>query len=493
MKAVLLGSDFVYDKLGNLVPIEINTNVSQDSVTVEEVDSIINLDKLLELINLNNFTKITYIGSIFYFSDKLEILCNTHNIEYIFVSLGYSNIIPFIEDTPDHLIIRSAYDINAIVDTEYCANKVKFMDLIKSETFGSQFAYLDDNNTLVNNITTILDNGNHPNFILKSILPNYNKSMYPKLFKVSSSEELNIILEQLSVGYFLMDYHFNIDKLYLQHTQVKRVFNLLFPPNLESISIGGYTRLPNVNCDELSTFDTVTYEISYTDRFKYLTDNSVIHSPKLMDDDKVEMGDDTFKTALELEIGDVIKTIIIPNPHNVSLDNDLVSFGIDYNTFITETVYSTNKIVDKYRVDKLTNYVIIGFTDGTTWEDTASSNYLVLQNNIVRFVNIGMYGGGVNFLNIGDQIILVDTSPVDFTSVIKTVSSINMVSTIFSGWVISVEERYIFLTQTTGTTSYAAIEHNLAACIRACYVCGCSPGCSKDEVCNGLVCISCGI
>jgi hypothetical protein len=219
MRTVLLGTDFVYNSDGNLVPIEINTQVGISKFCIEDMDNIFDLTNLTSFINSNNFTKITYIGGLINFSNKLSIYCSglTNPIDYEYIQITGGVTVPDIEDTDEHLIIRSAYDYSAIVDDVYCKDKVNFMNLIKSKSFGSQFAYYDDNEILVNNINTIKDNGNLPNFILKSIYPIYDKDIYPKFYKVETQEELNTVLQNMGPGYFLMDFHYNPNKLYYFH------------------------------------------------------------------------------------------------------------------------------------------------------------------------------------------------------------------------------------------------------------------------------------
>ena len=56
MRTVLIGSDFIYDKDGNLKPIEINTAVGWDGIEkIEEDADCLNLTNLHTFINDNNF------------------------------------------------------------------------------------------------------------------------------------------------------------------------------------------------------------------------------------------------------------------------------------------------------------------------------------------------------------------------------------------------------------------------------------------------------
>ena len=132
MRTVLIGSDFMYDKNGDLKPIEINTALGWHRNKLEDDSNSIDLTALNSFITEQGFTKVVYIGDIpkldSYFSSSFSI----REIEYEMHSIGSNSItIPFIEDNETTLIIRSAYDTTALVDDTYCKDKVNFLNLIK--------------------------------------------------------------------------------------------------------------------------------------------------------------------------------------------------------------------------------------------------------------------------------------------------------------------------------------------------------------------------
>jgi len=485
MRTVLIGSDFMYNGNGNLIPIEINTNTGwdNDNVRVEHSNDSFNLSPLLQFITDNGFTKIEYIGAIHQFYQRLsrsvDIECN---MNYVTETLT----IPNVEDSETTLIIRSAYDTTAIVDDTYCANKVNFLNLIKDSTFGSEFAYKDTSNNLVNSITTILDNGIHPNFILKAIGPHYDKTMYPKLFKVSNQSELDTILQQVDSNYFLMPYYYNPNKLENNHIQVVRSLNLLFPPNLESIQIGQYHKICNEEIDSNASYDNETFEY-IGNRSRYLTTILSDWTPKLEDTDLVEMADGSFKTALDLQIGDDVKTIDIPNPFQVDNIDERANYRISYSDLVSGTTYSTNKVLNKIRINRKTYIVTITFQDGSNWNDVGNSNYLIERNGEVRFVNTFE-------LVAGDFLLLIDSSNSQFIK--KEVSSTIKSSEYLNGWVLNVERTHLFLTKNSvdSTSSYVTIEHNGLNDPCICdlgnappfdQTCGfCNEACGKNLYCN---------
>ena len=464
MKTVIIGSDFVYDSSGVIKPIEINTNIGYSVNKVENEDEVFDSTDLKSFINTNGFTKITYIGQHHKIKTFLKDICQEIEIEFVEIFVGSTAItVPNVEDAPDHLIVRTAYDTTAILDEEYCKDKVNFLNLIKDTAFGSQFAYMGESNQIVSTITEIKDNGIHPNFILKAVHPSYDKNVYPKLFKVNTQEELDIVLQNVDIDYFLMEFHINTNKLVNGNVTKIRKISLLHPPSLESIHIGAYTDLSLERVDNNLEYDDQTFELDSDKRNIYITkDIGTINLPKLLDDDFVVMGDDTLKTGLDLEIGDIVKTIDIPNIEGAEIEDEVSkNYNIDFNTFASGVTYNTNVVINKKRVDAYVMMCLIDFDDNTTWSDTINSMYLVLNDGLVKFKRL-------DTLSAGDVILLINTSNTDEVTVEqKTISNITSGPNKFSGWVITVERTHLFLTKTGGSIvnspSFAAIEHNFCA------------------------------
>jgi hypothetical protein len=489
MRTVLLGTDFMYNKEGQLIPIEINTAVGWHNNKLESDDEVFNLSNLITFINNNSFTKITYVGNIDKLNDELINLTTNLSLVYEYVRVDRNSItIPEVEDGDDILIIRSAYDATTIVDETYCADKIEFLKLIESQTFGSQFAYINEIGELINNITEINDNGGHPNFILKYRHPSYDKDIYPRLFRVSTLEELSVILQNVNSEYFLMEYHFNLEKTYQNHISVVRELSLHHPPSLNAIQLGSYSTFCNDNITTPSQFHSETFEIIGL-RSKYISGDRSIKLPKLQNTDLVTMADGTMKTGLDLEVGDYIKTIDIPNPFDVNKPDETVNYKISFSDLQNGTVYSTNRVNNKVWIDTYCDVVKLKFTDGTDWLDTKSSFYLSVKDNEVRFLSLVNNSNSEYNLSIGDSIILLDATNETPTFIEKEVTEIEYTKEFFGGWVITVENEFLFLTRASDENdiSYVAIEHN--------NVCDIGPGgncvdqgsCGKSEICcNGF-------
>jgi hypothetical protein len=122
MRTVLIGSDFMYDKDGNLKPIEINTAVGWDGLQkIEDNIDCLDLTGLYQFIETKGFTSVHYVGDIPYINETLETYYSGSSITYEYHLVNKLAItVPFIEDNDETLIIRSSYDTTALVDDTYC-------------------------------------------------------------------------------------------------------------------------------------------------------------------------------------------------------------------------------------------------------------------------------------------------------------------------------------------------------------------------------------
>ena len=287
-----------------------------------------------------------------------------------------------------------------------------------------------------------------------------------------------------------MEYLYNPTKMWEGHATVIRSFNLLAPPNLESIQLGQYTKLnQNILLDNV-TYDSVTYEVDSQFRSSYNTTPTLTWLPKLLDTDMVEMADGSFKTALQLEIGDSIKTIDIPNENGDNIDAYIRSeFGLTFETLSNSATYTTNIVTNKERVNALTFLQTLTFEDNSTWEDTIGSRYLIEKDDVVKFVYLYE-------IEAGDAVILINTTDNIINFVKKIVSSNVQSKSVFNGWFITVQNSKLFLTKTTTSTnneSFVSIEHNVGACPnRGCLVNEPCPACPKQyPCCSQSTCLAC--
>jgi hypothetical protein len=248
------------------------------------------------------------------------------------------------------------------------------------------------------------------------------------------------------------------------------------------------------------TYNSETFEVDSNFRKSYITGAQTIQKPKLMNDDLVMMADGTYKTGLELQVGDIIKTIkLYENQPNLTESNELKQYSVDFTEFLSNSTFSTNVVLAKQKSNVLAPMTTITFDDNTTWQDTSISQYLIKRGDIVKWTTLNSEMEESDMLQIGDKILLVQTDNLETVNVVeKTVTNITNSVDGFDGWTITVQDEHLFLTK-TDDGMFVAIEHNYQC--QPCYTFGIgNGGCNKMyEYCtyngsgpcfaSGLVCL----
>ena len=97
---------------------------------------------------------------------------------------------------------------------------------------------MGEDGIIVNNITSINNNGEHPNFILKARLPHYDKTTHPKFYKVSTNEELNTLISNVvDSNYFLMEFLYNPNETDFLNNKSEYVLKSLQPTMKPKVKI----------------------------------------------------------------------------------------------------------------------------------------------------------------------------------------------------------------------------------------------------------------
>ena len=242
----------MYRQDGKLVPIEMNTQVGLNSSgRLEAYEDFLDFKDLVAFIQSHNITEVYLEGAVSilekYWPEELQ---NVHVSIVGSFEEEYEN--------SDKLYIRTRYSDEALVDA-FCRDKVEFLKSIKNEDFGSEFIYRTADG-LEGEITSLEDNGDLPNFIVKNRYPAYDRDEYPKLLKFESLEEMNSWIEDnLEQDYFIMPFYFNEDKLYEgnygKRLKVMRNWSLFLSEDgtsLTSLDLGTYTRFTEEVLDENS-------------------------------------------------------------------------------------------------------------------------------------------------------------------------------------------------------------------------------------------------
>ena len=459
MKAVLVGTDLMYRKDGSLAPIEINTNVGWDETNrVEPLDEIWDLTDLVSYINSHNIEDIVFLpGTAVKIRSKLQELLPEKPIRF---SLTEE------EDLENKLIIRTHYSDEALVDS-FCRDKIGFLESIK--TTSSACEYLLKTETGFEGEITSVETGypaGVPNFILKYRYPNYDKHVYPKLYRFNSMEELEAFAnsEAMPEDFFLMPYYFCENKLW-ENRRIPLIREWSFfvansEGSLDSVEIGRYTKL----CGDfdLEKVGDWNGELDITYREMFLS-TVWYQEPRpsevaLLDEgDLVWMADGSWKEIKDLKVGDLVKSLEIPAKEGFNLKNHIGNYGISVEELESSTRYIENRVTAIESSRRFDNILTFAFTDGTDWNDTAYSSYPTVND-----------AGEVEFkvledIAVGDRIVLVSIDNLESPEfVVKEVSKIITERKLLeSGYTVELNGSHLFISKRPeDLQAYAAIEHN---------------------------------
>jgi hypothetical protein len=353
MKSVLLGLDFLKTEDG-IKFLEMNTDVGMYSGVINHVDfSQLNAylisNPTIETLRL--IYKIKNTSNIFI--ENLQSLCDSLSIDLEKIVVAENSItIPFFEEDSSVFTMRLAYDVTAIVDDTYCRDKSELLKLIfdsnnQSIIPKSQFKKDDVD---YDNLTNLVDNGIHPNIIIKKMTPDFIKSDFPAFYKVETAEELDSIKTLTGTNMIAQEYTYNPANLYNNRIRDYIRYWVLLLSDLSLIELGGI-QFPNalpMNAEYISYTEN---KLDKTSRIVYFNNPIVSKKgvPATYEVIKIVNGVEEETTLGEIEVGDVIKSVILPNLSN---EEDLSeTLAYQYSGSLNDIQYSTASVMNKWTND----------------------------------------------------------------------------------------------------------------------------------------------
>lgn len=463
MRAVLLGSDFLYDQSGTLKPIEINTNVAYDMNNRLEInDDVWNYDNLSRFLHERGIKKIVAEQNAEWALQYQDYIDD--------IPIEYSKDFATEIDSEDILLFRVLYSDEAIVDS-YCADKIEFQNLVEGKEYSLESIYKDSDGSVHGEIVNIPDNGDYPNLILKYRYPYYDTLVYPKFFKVSSQEDIERIVnsDSFPADYYLstMLYNDEVGTITLgdgtKRERLIRDLNILVSTGteLKSIQIGSYSKLGTA----LGPVEYDDLELRSDYRSMFLTKHTFTgaNMGEVLAEasDLVWMSDGSWKRADEIQEGDFVKSLNVPYSGS-DIKKHIGDLNITFEELQEGSTYVEAEVNLIRKTDAFVSKIHITFEDGTDWYDTAKSSYLMQDPS----GDGSMVFTTLDTVQPGTIVTLVDTSiasmPVYVQKVVQTVEETREQ---IVGYQLSLGGPYIFITREESVdVGYASIEHNLSLC-----------------------------
>ena len=474
MRAVLVGIDYVKDIDGSFKILEINTNAAIPNfnpllyLNTQEYQSFLTNNQITEVHFI--FTQGNLISG--YYRDLengdltnppiyLSVLgmktTELSGVSFVTHQILNNGSIPNIEDGEGKLIIRQTYDSTALIDYDYARDNFQFLKLLHDNNPNNIPKTCFNHFSLgIDTIDTIRDNGIHPNFIIKKRYPISNGGDYPKLFKISTIEELNQLKSNLMVDDILQEYVYNPNDLLNGRLKTYRSIDLFYG-ELDVLNL--FTPFEQTNPMVLtSTTDyTDTMEVQSWERPKYIQKTEIRHCDNYLklykcDDTNVVLKNDgTIVDPSQLIEGDILMSLNIPD---LPLEEkNYMSWSGDTNTILTGTT-STGATIVNINVQEIHVWIkTITLSDGSVFSDTMSAAAMVNYSGVSKFVKFF-------YLNVGDEIFVYDH---EYDLMKKlTITNVGISYSRENAYLIDVEDTDIYMVaeETTLNPKIFLIEHN---------------------------------
>lgn len=498
MKSLLFSLDYVYKQDGTLTPVELNTNTGTELpigvLTVDnflsETEGFYDHSSLHTFLQTNSITSIKTIA-VEGTDDFFRVFAEYYGYAYELVKTNSNDVtIPEVEDDDTTLIIRIAYDTYSIVDDLYARDNYEFLNLIRNENFASPVAFSSESLDTISSIE-LSQEGITPNYVVKHRTPGYDKSVWPKLYKLDTQEELDSLKLSLSDEEYLQKFECNLTSSFIDdRVTFLRSLNLVIGGTLDTVlNICNYTSVNRLSKSNTLLQDSTP--VSPTSKLLSPIESSKFYPTFYVragfsyhhDETDFALGyDDTLVDFSNIQIGTELKDIVLSETltqGGIGTLDDLSNFTISgSNVFATQTRTEGGIFV---------NIVASNEEFGEfTWYDGIDNKYLTQPDegsNSIRYIS----GGEIE---VGDKIFMYDKNsntikPLEVSSIAFDFKPINT-------YRLTLTPRSEFFVQLKTDTNLFLIQHNtcFSGCVKgsgSCTYPECQ-GCGK----NSSGCLNCG-
>ena len=465
MKAVLIGSDFLLDDNGNAKILEMNTNASVYQSMLPHLD----FSPVTELIEQNSINEVVYIFSNeqtvvdpnlrinISIGSRLQAICQTLGITYTPYQVNVNaTTVPYIEDTPNKLIFRQAFDSTALIDDEYCADKLNLQELIKDEAYTvGTFAISTLHN--INTLNTLVPK--EPNIVVKAKNPGYDTNRYPEVHNVTTNEQLQELKETYEADYYLQEF-INSDNNKIQGKYaIIRSFDLVYGSTLEVMHLGSYHQSSLISADIWpNEYIDSTTRMTNKSRQKWLTKpvGNQTRMYHLDDETKVVAANGEYLLPSQLYQGLLVKSADFSNFPTGSFV-DVFAHTSSFQEMHDSLTINTAQVVDLYSASYEGVYINVTLEDGTNWDDSVRSTIYVERSGSTE-----TQFKALTQVVLGDKIIVVNHNTNELEKREVTELGVNFDTKVI--YEVDVEEQDIFLSILNEEQSIALVQHNPCYC-----------------------------
>lgn len=516
MRSVLMGTDFLKDIDGSIRMIETNTNIALSVNVYQYLDMsgftsfVLNggyteIDFIFNEVNIQPFLDCDELEPPYFppggispiHSDMnvyLKKFCDEQNIKYVPYKIGKTAItIPYIEDSVEKLIIRVAYDSTALIDDNYARDNWEFLKLMHDASPESIVrTYINDPDLGFDSLGSVLrNNGVHPNYCVKKRFTPSDNNIYPKMYRLTLTGELDSLKQNLEIDEYIQEYVLNpTDTLNNKYKHYRSV-DLVYGPNLDVFNMWVVEQTNPV--DVISVPDYAPdLQIQKWERGRYSNKyNNNYPKPgfKLSADDTTQIikPDGTFVSVSEIQVGDIVKSINFTQLDPNMPESNIYKWSGITELMLNDYTISTAQLMNMDSIEYVGIIKGLLTSNGSEFSDVLHADIfrdgIEFGSGLTRIV-------GYEKLNIDDKILLFDTET--STVIEDSIVSVDFSFQVFRAYTLNFEQLDLFLTieETDNRSRYGIVTHNwfydciTLSCLGGEYV-------NADSICSPLYFANC--
>ena len=397
MRSVLIGADILKLENGYKL-LEINTDADLYLPDVPYMD----LDPLFTYLVNNSYTKFVMIYKKKHVVDAVlnlfEAKCNEFSIEFSTIWVNNNSVVvPSITDEPNTFYLRCSYDATAIIDDTYCRDKSAVAKLLfdsnNENILPKTYVKYTDDDSILDNLTNLVDNGLSPNVIVKKSLPDFDRIDYPAFYNITSSTQLDTLKSELADDYMIQEFEINTNLNAAGKISNIIRLNVILLSDVETMIPIGISITNNQLPLDTSIITYTNNRLDNKWRAMYFSNPNYLSFgvPGSYEVVKIVNGIEEVVNIETLSMGDTIKSVRFPNLSLTASAEETLDWYIsssELNTITYETS-SVNFITNKAYEGWLVN-IVYGNDTISGSSILSNSELLVISSSVdnnIRFVS----------------------------------------------------------------------------------------------------------
>ena len=452
MKAVLIGSDFLLDDNGDAKLVELNTSAGIFQSMMPHLD----FSGLENLLQTNSIAELVYI-----FNDqqvvtdpnfranlslglRLQTICEALGIAYTPYQVStYATTVPYIEDAPNKFILRQAFDSTALIDDEYCTDKLNLKELVEGQPYA---------------ITAGFDSTKAPNVVVKSKNPSYDGKIYPEVHTVANQTEFDTLQQSIADPYFIQEFINSENNIIQGRYSIIRSIDLVYGSNLDTLHLGSYHQTSpyklDIWPDQLQTGRTALENKSRIKWISKLTTDLQKNTYHVDEETNIVLPNGSYITIQDVQEGTVVKSAQFSNfPTGSTVD--VLSYSSSFEEMSNSLEVNSATVVEYISSSLETVYLNVTLENGINWDESIRSTFYTEASgsSVTQFKALGQ-------VKVGDKVVLLNVATNELLK--KEVTALDPVYDTKTVYELDVEEQDIFLSVLD--QDIALVQHNPCWC-----------------------------